>query len=103
MQRWLSVEDDIVVVVQMTLNHVANLQVLVSSVLEDSKVGVAACSILDVLGTGPVVSSSINKLSQVLLIMLSDHFRDCKVHGNLNWNSKLVQPQVWIRRNDRSS
>ena len=35
MQGWLSIENDVVIVVQMTLDRVAHLQMLVSSILED--------------------------------------------------------------------
>ena len=90
MQRGLSVEDDIVVIVQVTLDGVAYLEVLICAILKDCEIDIAAINTFDVLGTGPVVSTAINQSLQVLIVVLGDDLWHCEVHSDLNGHSKLV-------------
>jgi len=102
MERGLSVEDDIVVIIQVALDCVANLQMLVRAVLQNSQVNVASVDSLDVLCTGPVVSSAIDQSPQSLLVVLGDDLGHGQVHSDLQRHSELIQTQVRVRSDDRS-
>ena len=103
MERGLSVEDDIIVVVQMSLNCVADFQMLISPVLQDGEVNVSTIDSFDVLSAGPVVSTSVNQGLQVLNVVDCDDFRHCEIHRNLNRHSKLVKSKVGVRSDDSTS
>jgi len=60
MQRWLTVEDNVVIVLKMSLNYVTNFQMLVGSVLQNCYVDQSSISSFDILSSWPYVSTSFN-------------------------------------------
>ena len=61
MQRRLSVEDDVVVVVEVPLDGVAHFQMLVRAILQHREIDVATVYPLNVLCTRPFVGATLNK------------------------------------------
>ena len=90
MERGLSIEDDIIVIAQMALDSVADLQVLIRSILQDGEIDVATVDSLDVLCSRPVICSPVDQRSQFLLVMLRDYFGHGQVHGDLEWYTELI-------------
>ena len=87
----------------MSLYCVSDFQMLVGSVLEDSKIDVATINSLDVLSTWPIVCSTINERLQIIVIMRCDNLGYGEVHSDLDRHSQLVQTEIWVRGYDCSS
>ena len=87
----------------MPFNDVARLEMLVSTVGEARKIYESAINALDVLGTRPEVSSTIYQLTQLVLVVNSYNLRHGHVGSNGLWYTKLIQPEVRIWSNDRTS
>jgi hypothetical protein len=100
MQGGLPVEDNIVVVLQMAFNCVPDLQMLVSSVWKHCQVNAPAVGTLDVFCSWPVSSAPIDKLPQVVLVVLSHNLWDRHVNCDFLWDTKLIEPKIGVGSND---
>jgi hypothetical protein len=103
MQRGLSVKDNEVVVLQMSLDSVANFEMLIGTILQDRKVDIASNSVDDVLGAWMVVGTSVYKFSKVGLVVFSDDFWYCQVLRNLFRHTQLIETKVGIGSDDCTS
>jgi hypothetical protein len=91
-QRGLSIKDNVIVILQVAFNRVANLQMLVSPVLEYRKINKSTNCVDDVFCTWVVISTSVYEFTKVSLIMLSHNFRHCEILSDLFGNTELIQP-----------
>lgn len=86
----------------MTLDSVADIQVLVSPVVQDGEIDEFSVGSDDEFSTRPVVCSLFNKVAQVLDVLVGDDFRHRHVFCYFYGDTQLVKAQVRVARNDRT-
>src|ERR1700712_3433409 len=105
MQRRLSVEQDNVAVLEMSLYYIPDLKILGLPVFSSKFQGDFVIRILlnDLLSTRVYIWSIFHALPQLFYILFLNSFGVCKIFGNQNRDCDLIDSQIRIRRNDSST
>jgi hypothetical protein len=103
MERWLTVEDDHIVVPHMPLDAFAELQLESLSSSHVSQVQPRPVRADHELGAGPLLGPSAHGILQLGAVELRHALREREVHGRASRDADLIQRQVRITTDDGSS
>ena len=101
-QRGLSIENNVVVVAQVTLYHVARLQISISGFLQGTNVEVLTIGSVDELSPRPGVRSIVHESSHLLDVLSGDGLRHSQFKCNLERDTELVELQNGVGSDDRA-
>jgi len=101
-ERRLAVEDHVVSISDVSLNFVANLDMSVRPVLEESEVDLLLVMPDDVLGAGPVLRTILDQSLHLVIIRVSDCLGKGEIGGNLIGDTKLIELEAGIWSDDGS-
>ena len=102
-EGWLSVEDDIIIVSEMSFNFVAWFKMGIRSVSHLRDVDLSVIVSDDVLSSRPSVRAIAHKHPHVVDVLSCHCLWHCQVQSNSLRDSKLVKHQDWIWSDDSSS
>lgn len=91
-KRRLTIKNNVVIVLKVTLYCVTYLKMLIGSVLENRKVNESADRIDDVFSAGVMISASVYELAKICLVVLCYNLWNCEVLSDFLRDSQLIQP-----------
>ena len=103
MQGRLTIEDDIVVVPQVTLHLVAGLQMCIRAILKCRDVKHLSIRSVNVLSTRPCVGSIMHKPPHFINILSGDCLRHSEIEGDSVRHTELVELKNGIGGDDRTT
>ena len=98
----LSVENDIVIVFQVSLDLVARLNVLIGAVPQIMKINIVVVRPYNVPRTRPIVRPILHKLPHLIYVLTGDGLGDGESESDLYWHSELVESEDGIRGDNRT-
>lgn len=104
-KRWLAVEQNNVVVIQMSLYQVSDSQLVCHalSVIDELEKPFHLTFGLDVIGTGMDISAVDDTTSQTFNVVCVHRLRVGQDLGHVHRHCDLINAEVWVRRNDCAS
>ena len=99
-QRWLSVEDDVITVNDVSLDDPAELQLDLASGLVVSQINARIVLANDEFGARMNVWSTLHQLGKLVDVVDCNTLWEGQDSGNLSWNTDLVQLKIWVTRDD---
>ena len=101
-QRGLPIEQDVVTILKVSLDFVADFQVDVRAVAQHAQINLPLIVADDVLGTWPLAWTVDNEGSELVNVLSSHNLRHSQAHCDHVRHSQLVKVQIRIRSDDRS-
>jgi hypothetical protein len=102
MERWLSVENNIITISQLSFDDVAWCNIDIGLVFSMREVDGLSVMSNDPLGTWPFCWSIIHKLLHLFDIFICYVLWNCKVHCDCFRNTKLIKLKDRVRSDDSS-